>query len=163
MIVDPQSQCPVPCIAPDRRRRAAADRVRVDGGENGRFNVAVFVLQRDLGNPPLLGISINLRKGEPKDTLRHIRETGDVVNVVDEALNERGAGVGRLPIDVDESQLTGLTAVPSSRVPFAASRRVAGPSRVPAPSRSELGRPCSSGEVLLATFVRTLTDGRVTS
>jgi len=167
MIVDPQSQSPgamyrflIGVVVP--RPIAFVSTV----GENGRFNVAPFSFYNAIsGNPPLLGVSINLRKGEPKDTLRHIRETSDfVVNVVDEALNERAVQAsGDWPNDVDEFQLTGLTAVPSSRV---RSPRVA-ESPVHLECRLhreiELGQTVFVvGEVLLA-HVRedVLTDGRV--
>jgi flavin reductase (DIM6/NTAB) family NADH-FMN oxidoreductase RutF len=85
----------------------------------GSFNVAPFSYFTAITNqPPLLGISINRRAGEPKDTLRNIRDTGEfVVNVVDEALNARAVQAsGDWPGDVSEFALTGLTAVPSDLV-----------------------------------------------
>jgi flavin reductase (DIM6/NTAB) family NADH-FMN oxidoreductase RutF len=88
-------------------------------GESGRFNVAPFSYFNAITNrPPLIGISINRRQERPKDTLRHIRETGDfVVNVVDEALNARAVHAsGDWPDDVDEFQITGLTPVRSDLV-----------------------------------------------
>ena len=49
-------------------------------GADGRLNVAPFSYFNAITNrPPLIGISINLRGGEPKDTLRNIRATGDFV------------------------------------------------------------------------------------
>jgi flavin reductase (DIM6/NTAB) family NADH-FMN oxidoreductase RutF len=89
----------------------------VDHG--GAFNVAPFSYFNAVTNrPPLVGISINLRGGEPKDTLRNIRETGDfVVNAVNEPLLERVVRTsGDWPREVDEFQLTGLTAVKSDLV-----------------------------------------------
>src|SRR5262249_37189905 len=65
--------------------------------------------------PPLVGISINRRAGEPKDTLRNIQETGDfVVNLVNAPLLERVVRAsGDWPPEGDEFQLTGLTPVAS--------------------------------------------------
>ena len=88
-------------------------------GSDGRFNVAPFSFFCGLtGKPPLIGVSINYRAGSPKDTLRHIRESGDfVVNVVSEPLLDRMVmASGEWPEEVDEFQLTGLTPVASDRV-----------------------------------------------
>lgn len=87
--------------------------------EEGRLNVAPFSYFNAITNqPPLLGISINLRRGAPKDTLRNIEQTGEfVVNTVDEALAARMVQTsGEWPEDVDEFQLAGLTPVPSDLV-----------------------------------------------
>jgi flavin reductase (DIM6/NTAB) family NADH-FMN oxidoreductase RutF len=64
-------------------------------------------------SPPLLAVSINLRRGVPKDSLANIRETGAFcVNVVSggllEAMNASSADVAP---EVDEFELTGLTAI----------------------------------------------------
>lgn len=86
---------------------------------DGRHNVAPFSYFTALTNrPPLLGVSINQRRGEAKDTLRNIEEGGDfVINVVDEALLDRAVEAsGEWPADVDEFALTGLTPVASERV-----------------------------------------------
>jgi flavin reductase (DIM6/NTAB) family NADH-FMN oxidoreductase RutF len=86
---------------------------------NGRFNVAPFSYFNAITNlPPLLGISINLRRGSPKDTLNNIRGTGDfVINTVTEAMGERMVQTsGDWPADVDEFQLTGLTPIASDLV-----------------------------------------------
>lgn len=83
------------------------------------FNVAPFSYFTAITNrPPLLGISINARGGEPKDTLRNIRETGDfVINIVTEDLAQRVVQTsGDWPQDVDEFSLTGLTPVASDLV-----------------------------------------------
>lgn len=85
----------------------------------GRFNVAPFSYFNPLTNePPLLGISINRRRGALKDTLRNIEATGDfVINTVSEALAERMVQTsGEWPEDVSEFELTGLTPVPSDLV-----------------------------------------------
>ncbi len=88
-------------------------------GSDGGFNVAPFSYFNAITNrPPLLGISINQRAGEPKDTLRNIQETGDfVVNVVSEPLLERMVRAsGDWQKEVDEFELTGLTPVKSDLV-----------------------------------------------
>ncbi len=88
-------------------------------GTMGRFNVAPFSYFNVISSrPPLLGISINQRGGEPKDTLRNITDAGDfVINLVDEALSARAVEAsGDWSADVDEFALTRLTPVPSDRV-----------------------------------------------
>jgi len=85
----------------------------------GRLNVAPFSFFNAIASqPPLIGISINRRRGEPKDTMRNIQSLGElVVNTVDEPLAERMVRTsGEWPEDVDEFQLTGLTPVPSDLV-----------------------------------------------
>jgi flavin reductase (DIM6/NTAB) family NADH-FMN oxidoreductase RutF len=85
----------------------------------GRLNVAPFSYFNAISSqPPLIGISINLRRGAPKDTLRNIEQTGEfVVNTVDEPLGARMVQTsGEWPEDVDEFQLAGLTPVPSDLV-----------------------------------------------
>ncbi len=87
--------------------------------DDGRFNVAPFSYFNAITNqPPLLGISINRRRGVPKDTLRNIEATGEfVVNTVDESLGQRMVQTsGEWPEDVDEFALTGLTPVPSDLI-----------------------------------------------
>lgn len=69
-------------------------------------------------SPPLVAVSIGQRRGEPKDTLRNIRETGAFcLNVVSaellEAMNTTSAEVSP---QVDEFALAGLTSVPCSKV-----------------------------------------------
>ena len=88
-------------------------------GNGGAFNVAPFSYFNAITNrPPLVGISITNRAGEPKDTLRNVQETGDfVVNVVNESLLERVVHAsGEWGRDVDEFQLTGLTPLKSDLV-----------------------------------------------
>jgi flavin reductase (DIM6/NTAB) family NADH-FMN oxidoreductase RutF len=78
----------------------------------GGFNLAPYSFFAVLsGTPPLVGVSIGARRGEPKDTLRNVRETGAFcVNVVStdllEAMNTSSADVGP---EVDEFRLAGLT------------------------------------------------------
>jgi flavin reductase (DIM6/NTAB) family NADH-FMN oxidoreductase RutF len=86
---------------------------------DGVLNVAPFSYFNAITNqPPLLGISVNRRRGERKDTVRNIEQTGEfVVNTVDEALGPRMVHTsGEWPEDVDEFQLTGLTPVPSDLI-----------------------------------------------
>lgn len=88
-------------------------------GNGGAFNVAPFSYFNAITNkPPLIGVSITNRAGEPKDTLRNVQETGDfVVNVVNETLLERVVHAsGEWGRHVDEFQLTGLTPVKSDLV-----------------------------------------------
>jgi flavin reductase (DIM6/NTAB) family NADH-FMN oxidoreductase RutF len=88
-------------------------------GADGKFNAAPFSFYTGISSaPPLLGISINLRAGSPKDTLRNIRATGDfVVNAVTEdMLAQVVRASGDWPSSVDELALTGLTSEPSDRV-----------------------------------------------
>jgi flavin reductase (DIM6/NTAB) family NADH-FMN oxidoreductase RutF len=69
-------------------------------------------------NPPLVGVSIGFRRGEPKDTLRNIRETGGFcVNVCSEdLLTEMNVTSGEYSAEVDEFQLAGLTAMDGEEV-----------------------------------------------
>jgi flavin reductase (DIM6/NTAB) family NADH-FMN oxidoreductase RutF len=86
---------------------------------DGAFNVAPFSYFNAISSqPPLVGISVTHRDGQPKDTLRNIQETGEfVVNIVNEKLLERVVHAsGEWPREVDEFQLTGLTAVKSDLV-----------------------------------------------
>ena len=132
----------------------------------GQFNAAPFSFFNGVTSvPPLVGISVNLRAGAPKDTLSNIRATGDfVINVVNEELLERVVRAsGDWPENVDELALTGLTPAPSELVK---SPRVA-ESPVNLECRLfreiELGQTFFVvGEVLkLHLADRVLTDGRV--
>ena len=69
-------------------------------------------------DPPLVGFSIFEREGDPKDTLRNLRETGDwVVNVVSEPLLEAMVtSAGDWPRGVSEFEMAGLAEVASERV-----------------------------------------------
>lgn len=85
----------------------------------GRPNAAPFSFFTGLtSRPPLLGVSINLRAGRPKDTLRNLRDSGEfVVNVVTEAMAEPIVRAsGDWPAEVDELALTGLTPEPADLV-----------------------------------------------
>ena len=120
MILDPQSVTPgemyrfmISAIVP----RPIAFVSSVDG--RGLTNVAPFSYFAPLASrPPLVGISINDRKGGPKDTLRNLRGTGDfVVNIVNEPmLKSMVRASGEWPPETSEFELTGLTPVASERV-----------------------------------------------
>ncbi len=86
---------------------------------SGRPNLAPFSFFNAItSRPPLLSICINLRAGEPKDTLRNIRDTGEfVINVVDAAMLERMVQTsGEWPAEVNEFELAGFTETPAERV-----------------------------------------------
>ena len=86
---------------------------------NGHFNVAPFSYFAPLSSsPPLLGISIGERNGEPKHTLANARATGDfVVNIVTEAmLKPMVRTSGDWDVSVDEFEIAGLTRLAPERV-----------------------------------------------
>jgi flavin reductase (DIM6/NTAB) family NADH-FMN oxidoreductase RutF len=88
-------------------------------GPGGRFNVAPFSYFNAISSdPPLLAISINLRRTRPKDTLRNIQDTGDFVeNIVPATIIEKMVQAsGDWPEENDEFELTGLTPAPSELV-----------------------------------------------
>lgn len=70
------------------------------------------------GTPPTVMFSVGQRKGQPKDTLRNVREVGEfVVNLVDDALAEAmNKTSGDWPSEVDEFALAGLATAPSVEV-----------------------------------------------
>jgi flavin reductase (DIM6/NTAB) family NADH-FMN oxidoreductase RutF len=87
-------------------------------GEGGH-NVAPFSYFSVIATtPPLLGVSVGLRRGAPKDTLRNARASGEfVVNLVDEAMaTPMVKASGEYAYGVDEFALTGLTPAPSEAV-----------------------------------------------
>ena len=88
-------------------------------GTAGVSNVAPFSYFTAISDtPPYLGISIGDRGGDPKDTLRNIRETGDfVINIVNEPLLDAMVRTsGTWPAKMSEFDVTGLTEEPSIRV-----------------------------------------------
>jgi flavin reductase (DIM6/NTAB) family NADH-FMN oxidoreductase RutF len=132
----------------------------------GQLNVAPFSYFNAISSrPPLVGISINRRKGVPKDTLRNIEQTNEfVVNTVDEALGARMVQTsGEWPEEVDEFQLAGLTPVASDLV---RPPRV-GESPVSLECRLERAIDLGSTTFVIGEIVRAhirdevLTDGRV--
>ena len=100
----------------------------VDGA--GRVNAAPFSFFNLVGSdPPVVALGVGDRAGgEPKDTARNIRETGEfVVNLVDESM-ARGMNVCAVdfPAGTDELACAGLTVKPSAtgRPPRIAEARV---------------------------------------
>lgn len=88
-------------------------------GADGGTNVAPFSYFNAIASePPLIGIAINERAGDPKDTLRNIRETQEfVVNVVSESiLDAMVRTAGEWPRGTSEFAPAGLTPAPSERV-----------------------------------------------
>jgi len=133
---------------------------------DGRRNAAPFSFFAGLtSQPPLLGVSIQLREGRPKDTLHNIRETGEfVVNVVDEPLAAPMVQCsGEWAEDVDEIALAGLTTLASERVtpPRIAESPVSLECRLH--REVELGNTVFVVGEILCAHVRdgVLTDGRV--
>lgn len=81
-------------------------------GLDGTLNLAPFSFFNAVGgNPPTVVISVSQRKGDPKDTFRNIRDTGEfVVNIVTEelaaAMNE---SAGEWAYHVDEFERAQVT------------------------------------------------------
>lgn len=88
-------------------------------GADGTLNLAPFSFFNAVaGNPPTVMFSVGQRQGNPKDTLRNVRETGEfVLNIVDEALVENmNATSGEYAYEVDEFKRAGLTPLASTVV-----------------------------------------------
>ena len=70
------------------------------------------------GAPPVLILAVGQRAGEPKDTLRNVRDTREmVIHLADEPLAEAlNQTSGDFPPGTDEFRRAGLTAVPSTDV-----------------------------------------------
>ena len=87
---------------------------------DGRTNLAPFSFFTGVtSNPPtLMFVPVNDRHGQPKDTLRNIRETGEfVVNTVPEALTATmNATAALLPHGESEFDRFGITPAASDRV-----------------------------------------------
>ena len=122
MIIDPQEHTPrdiyklmVGSIVP--RPIAFVSTVSPDGIRN----LAPFSFFTGISaNPPVICFSPMIRgsDGSRKDTLNNIEATGEfVVNVVSEDFAEKmNACSGEYPPEVDEFELSGLTAAPSDLV-----------------------------------------------
>ncbi len=86
---------------------------------DGSHNLAPFSFFQALsGTPPYIMISVGKRKGQPKDTLRIIEETGEfVINMVTEDLAEQmNLTSGEYGPEVDEFVVAGLTPVAADLV-----------------------------------------------
>jgi flavin reductase (DIM6/NTAB) family NADH-FMN oxidoreductase RutF len=88
-------------------------------GAGGSLNLAPFSFFNAVGgSPPTVLISVGQRKGNPKDTLRNARETGEfVINIVNaelaEAMNQTS---GEWAYEVNEFDRAGVTPAASNDV-----------------------------------------------
>lgn len=85
----------------------------------GRLNAAPFSFFNMFSDdPPVVCLGIGARAGDPKDTARNIRETGQfVVNLVSEAVAERmNVTAIEFGPEVDELAEAGLETAPSVKV-----------------------------------------------
>ena len=83
-------------------------------GPDGTYNAAPYSFAAPVcSKPPILCVSIGLRTGQKKDTIRNIEYTRDfVVNCVDESIiKEVVQASADYPYGVDEIRATGLTAI----------------------------------------------------
>ena len=88
-------------------------------GEDGIYNAAPYSLVVPVcWKPPIICVSIGLKRGQKKDTLRNIESSKDfVVNIMDETLIERAIkAAADYPSDVDEIKEVGLTAMAADKV-----------------------------------------------
>jgi len=88
-------------------------------GEGGKYNAAPFSFVAPVGSKPaIISVTLGLRKGQKKDTLKNIEMTHDfVINVVDEGLIAQAVQASAdYPYDVDEIKEAGLTAIASDKV-----------------------------------------------
>ncbi len=88
-------------------------------GPDGTYNAAPFSFVCPVcSKPPIVCISIGLRNGQKKDTIRNIEFSHDfVVNTVDESIIKQAVQASAdYPYGVDEIKETGLTAIKSERV-----------------------------------------------
>ena len=104
-------------------------------GADGTLNLAPFSFFNGVGgNPPTVMFSVGQRKGQRKDTLRNVQETGEfVINIVSEELAEAmNQTSGEWPYEVNEFELAGLETAPSMdvRPPRVAAAPVAMEARV---------------------------------
>jgi len=88
-------------------------------GSDGSTNLAPFSFFNAVGNsPPTVMISISQRKGNDKDTLRNIKETGEfIVHIADENLSEKMVQTsGDWSYGTNEFEQAQLGAIPSDQV-----------------------------------------------
>jgi hypothetical protein len=116
--------------------------------------------------PPLVGIAISDRAGDPKDTLRNIRDTHEfVVNVVSEAiLDAMVRTAGEWPARDERVRACRIHAGAERARAAALCRRIPAPARVPActaRSRSGTASWWWARWCWRACAMRMLTDGRV--
>ncbi|SFF21137.1 NADH-FMN oxidoreductase RutF, flavin reductase (DIM6/NTAB) family [Paenibacillus catalpae] len=87
--------------------------------EDGVLNAAPFSYFNIVtADPPLISVSVQRKKGIPKDTSRHAIARGEfVVHIADEAYVEKlNVTAANLPPEESEVALAGLTAVPSEHI-----------------------------------------------
>lgn len=85
-------------------------------GKDGAANLAPYSFFNGVGGtPPTIMVAIGQRRGQTKDTLRNIQETGEfVVNIVGaELAKQMNLSSGEYPYGVDEFALAGLATAPS--------------------------------------------------
>ena len=88
-------------------------------GEDGIYNAApVSLITPVCYKPPIICVSIGLRRGQKKDTSRNIEFSKDfVVNIMDETLIKPTIQASAdYPSDVDEIKEVGFTAIASDKV-----------------------------------------------
>ncbi|MFB3883818.1 MAG: flavin reductase family protein [Thermodesulfobacteriota bacterium] len=88
-------------------------------GPDGTYNAAPFSFCAPVcSKPAILCVSIGLRAGQKKDTIRNIEDTLDfVVNCVDESIFKQVIQASSdYPYGVDEIKTTGLTAIKGEMV-----------------------------------------------
>lgn len=121
---------------------------------DGNRNLAPFSFFNLVSyTPPLIMLSISDRDGEPKDTLRNILDTGELVaHIPDVSLLEQvSVSSGEFARDVDEIALTKLGTVPSAVV--APPRLVAAPVALEAKLVQQLPLDRSKYVMLIAEVV----------
>lgn len=88
-------------------------------GADGSLNLAPFSFFTAVSaNPPTVMVAVGARKGQPKDTLRNVQETGEfVIHIVDETLAEAmNLTSGEWEYGVNEFELAALETIPSIEV-----------------------------------------------
>ena len=88
-------------------------------GEDGIYNAAPYSAVVPLCfKPPIICVSIGLKRGQKKDTLKNIEFSEDfVVNIMDESnIEPTIKTAGDYPSDVDEIKEVGLTAIMADKV-----------------------------------------------
>ncbi len=88
-------------------------------GPGGVYNAAPFSFVTPIcSKPPIICVSIGLRLGQKKDTLKKIESSQDfVINVVDESIVKQAIQASAdYPYGVDEIKETGLTAAKGEKV-----------------------------------------------
>ncbi len=88
-------------------------------GEDGIYNAAPFSFITPICNkPPIICVSLGLREGQKKDTLRNVEFSQDfVVNIMDETLIQPTIQTSaNYPSGTDEIKEVGFTAIAADKV-----------------------------------------------